>query len=92
MRTIHKFVLNIGETVLSLPADAKPLYVDNQHGELCLWVELDPHDFNRVDRHFIVFGTGHLIGDIVGMEITYIGTTLLDSGYFVAHVYEGKMS
>ena len=92
MRMIHKFILNEGETVLSLPIDAKPVHVENQYGQICLWVELDPYDNNKIGRHFKTFSTGHIIDDFADMEISYVGTALMEGGSYVVHVYEGKIS
>jgi len=87
LRTVHKFNLNIGETVIDLPMSAKPVHVEQQHGQLQLWVEttLGEPTFERVYR---VFGTGHPIDDFEGLKITYVGTALMEGGSFVAHVYE----
>ena len=94
MRTVHKFELAIGTTTLHLPPDAVCLHVGNQFEKLCLWVELDPAcpDIANEPRDFRVFGTGHPIDDFVGMEITYVGTAILQGGAFVAHVYQGKQA
>ncbi len=87
MRTVHKFELGIGTTTLHLPPDAKCLYVGNQHETICVWIELDPYDQTTEPCDFRVFGTGNPINDIVGMDITHVGTVLLHSGTGVFHVY-----
>lgn len=87
MRTVHKFNLNLGETTIDLPLSAKPVYVGEQYGQLQLWVEtmLGEPTF---ERHYRVFGTGHPIDDFEGLEISYVGTVIMDGGAFVAHVYQ----
>ncbi len=86
MKTIYKFTLAMGLTELSIPADAKPLYVAEQGEELQLWIELDT-EAARVARCFEVFGTGHDMQSEAG-AMSYIGTALMLNGSFVAHVYE----
>ncbi len=89
MKTIYKFTLEIGETILHLPKNAKPVHVQEQFGELQIWVELDPFSTDKIDRCFRVFGTGQTIDEFEGLKIEYIGTALMTGGAFVAHVYEG---
>ena len=88
MKTVHKYHLNIGETVIHLPLAAIPVHVGEQFGELQMWVELNPAEA-QVDRHFRVFGTGHPIDGCEHMLITYVGTAIMQGGSFVLHVYEG---
>lgn len=90
MRTVHKYELTLGTTTLHLPTDAKCLHVGNQFENICLWVEIDSNCLDFENRDFRVFGTGHPIDEFVGMEITYVGTAILQGGNFVAHVYQGK--
>jgi len=87
MRVVHKFNLNIGETVIDLPTSAKTLHVEQQYGQLQLWVETTPGE-PTFERHYRVFGTGHPIDEVAGLEITYVGTALMEGGAFVAHVYQ----
>lgn len=87
MRTVHKFNLSIGETVIDLPLSAKPVHVCEQYGQLQLWVETIPGE-PTFERHYRVFGTGHPIDDFQGLEITHVGTALMEGGSFVAHVYQ----
>lgn len=81
---ILKYALTIlGTTELMLPADAKPLHVGGQHGELMLWVLVPPGD--PVKRTFTVYGTGH-----EGVTGNYIGTAVTEHGTFVWHVFEQR--
>lgn len=90
-RTIWKFPIAIGSiTTISIPADDecppnKPLAVlaglDPATGGPALWIELNP-DAPRVERRFIIHGTGHEIDE----DETHVGS-LIDRD-FVWHIYE----
>ncbi len=90
MRVVHKFELAIGTTTLHLPPGSKCLYVGNQNETICAWIELDPNDQAIEQCDFRVFGTGHPIDDIVGMDITHVGSVLLYGGTGVFHVYRSS--
>ena len=92
MRVVHKFHLEIGETILSIPANAEIVHVAEQIGELQMWVELNP-SAPKINRFFRVFCTGHPIDDIqdqLGFTLRpkYVGTALMAGSAFVAHIYE----
>ena len=84
MRTIHKFALT-RTNKLHLPADAKPLCVQNQRDVPCLWVELDT-DKPTVERWFMMYGTGNEMPP--HLSLTYIGTVQALQGDLILHVYE----
>lgn len=95
MRTIWKYELE-PETIINVPVDAKPLAVQVQGGQTCLWVLLDP-DTPRVERKFLSFGTGHPIPDDSRFQrLQYIDTFqtenpmkgLINSPTLVFHVFE----
>ena len=71
--------------VLAMPAGAKPLCVQVQNGQPCLWAMVDP-ELPRVERHFAVSGTGHPFR-VDGFE--YVGTYQLLDGRFVGHLWAG---
>lgn len=91
MRTVWKFPIAIGSiTTISIPSDdeippSRPLVVlaalDPASGGPAIWVELNP-DAPRIDRHFIVHGTGHEVKE----NETHVGS-MIDRG-FVWHIYE----
>jgi len=87
MRTVHKFNLGLGETVIDLPLSAKLVHVGEQFGELKMWVETIPGE-PTFPRSFRVFGTGHPIDDLEGLQITHVGTAIMQGGAFLAHVYQ----
>ena len=73
--------------MLYLPRSASPIHVQEQYGQLQMWVETEL-GAPEVDRHFRVFVTGQPIDSIEGLGITHVGTALMEGGAFVAHVYE----
>jgi hypothetical protein len=85
MKTIHKYSLEISDTVaLDLPKGAKVLSVQNQNNIPCLWALVDPAK-PKEKRHFRILGTGQPVGGTAG---TFLGTVLLNNGHFVIHVFE----
>lgn len=82
--TIWKFPLLIrDQQSVSMPKDAEILTVQMQHGEACLWAEVDPTEKTEV-RTILILGTGHAFRR--GLMRKYIGT--VQDGDFVWHVYE----
>lgn len=86
MKTIWKYELSIGPTLLDVPKDASLLTVQIQNEKPCLWMGVDP-DAECVRRTFHVIGTGHPIVDLYN-TLKYVGTFQLHSGTFVGHVFE----
>lgn len=81
---IHKYVLNQGpyaKTTIQLPDNFLVLYVTDQHGELTIWVELDPEE-EKIPHTFYVLPTG---GEIFP-SMDHVGSVLMSSG-LVWHVY-----
>lgn len=82
-RAIWKFVLPIQDTAhVLMPVGAVPLCVAEQHGELCLWAEVDP-TAPGLAHTFLIRGTGN---PFTGVEGAYLGTAQI--GVFVWHIYE----
>ena len=87
--TIWKFSLPVADRcVLSMPAGARVLCVQTQDGYPCIWAMVDPDKPNE-SRLFMVRGTGHEMGDAVGMP--YIGTFQMEQGQLVFHVFDGGL-
>lgn len=82
---IWKYTLT-PDCTLKMPVGAEVLTVQVQDGELRLWALVNPNVV-RVDRRFVVYGTGH---DIKTSEFDqrYIGTVQMNNGYLVLHVFE----
>ncbi len=83
-RQVWKFELHPGENVIEMPAEAKLLTVQMQHGEPYLWA-LVYTDAPRTLREFNVVGTGHNLPEGVGL---YVGTFQMEGGALVWHVFE----
>jgi len=84
MTKIYKFNLRPGRTVLDLPLEARPLTVQMQNGDPCMWVLLNPSQ-PTVRRIFDVYGTGHDMPDIPGH---YVATFQMDGGAMVWRVFD----
>ena len=83
--TVWKFVVPPeGEFSLKMPAGAKLLDVQEQHGIAAIWAQLDP-DADMEVRRFRQFGTGH---EFDPEGLSYVGSYQLMAGTFVAHLYE----
>lgn len=85
MRTIYKYPLQLTESqVLSLPSSAKPLSVQLQGDQLCLWADVPPSGRFVVEKEVVisVVGTGH---PIPPGAVNYLGT--VQQGNFVWHIY-----
>lgn len=89
-KIIFKYDLRTNDrTFLVLPSGAKPLYVDQQNGNIKLWVEQDQKpnkDEGILARAFLVVPTG-VVFDLSGVH-RHLGTVLCIDGALVWHVYE----
>ena len=85
MRTVWKFPFPVqGSFTLQVPGkDAPILLAECQDGEPCLWIEVDS-DEAPSERHFRLFGTGHLIPP--DKQLVHRGS--FQKGLFVWHLYE----
>lgn len=88
MTTIWKIKLDVPETVTILPAGAKILTVQVQHGFPCIWAVVDT-DAQRVAQRFRAYGTGEEIESDPG---AYIGTVQAIGGLLVWHVFEAPIA
>ena len=90
MKQVWKYVITLEGTTLEIPIKSKILCVGEQHGQVCIWMEVDTEEKWKIFRQFHVYGTGHQIYDELGMCLTrnYIGTVQFDNGNLVLHVYE----
>jgi hypothetical protein len=85
--TIFKFPLPITEDFhcLRLSPGAQVVHAGEQHGKLCLWVEVDADATNYESRTFALVGTGRLIPKNAKH---HRGTVIMPGGNLVIHVYE----
>lgn len=82
MKTVYKYEMQYGLTVVHLPKAAIPVFFGLQGGTPMLWVETQKGDEDKHPRIFYLFGTGYDIDD----DLSYIGT-IQQQGY-VWHLYE----
>lgn len=85
MRTIHKYPLDIiDRQTIAVPVGAKPLAVQLQQDQLCLWCEIDT-DNKPGGMAIYIFGTGNQMPR--WRAHAYIGTVQQFDGALVWHVY-----
>lgn len=87
MQAVWKFPLKCDDkSTIQMPNNAKVLCVQAQHDEPQIWAICDTgSNVGKVERTFIIYGTGHQHESIEG---DYIGTFQLHNGTFVFHVFE----
>jgi len=82
---IWKWTLKVNnQQKISMPAGAKPLSVQIQHGGLQLWALCD-ENAQRVERTIAIYETGESIPDEPG---EFIGTFQAGGGGLVFHVFD----
>ena len=85
MRVIYKQELKITDVqVIEVPKYSKILYVNKQHGSVCVWYECDTN-FPLENRIIYCFGTGHKMPND---DMKYIGTVITTNDNLVIHFYE----
>jgi nitrite reductase/ring-hydroxylating ferredoxin subunit len=84
-RTVFKYALDLtDDQLVRMPTGAEVIHVNEQDGNLCIWVTVDPHaPMER--RRFFVHGTGH---EVNCMASRHIGSAHLHGGKIVLHVFE----
>ncbi len=89
MKTIWKYNLNKDNITVEMPRDSKILCTDEQFGNVCIWVELDPSPSCPTEKRiFEIFDTGETHYEDMGISREYIGTVKLRNGDVLKHVYE----
>lgn len=88
-RSIWKYPLAVVDhQTIDMPTGARVLSVHEQHGQLCMWAEVNANpDGPTETRHVRIKGTGHPIeqGEMIGFK--FLGTVLVAGGSLVWHVY-----
>ncbi|KKK66100.1 hypothetical protein LCGC14_2967480 [marine sediment metagenome] len=69
---------------ISMPVYSEFLSVGTQHNKPVMWFKVETQT-DRITRKFIIVGTGRKVEPI---SAKYLGTFLLNEGYFVGHVFE----
>ena len=87
MKAIWKFPIVItDEQKVLMPKSAQILSVQVQHGTPCIWAICDAEE-GKVERTFVIHGTGHTCGCVVE---DFIGTFQMSDGDFVFHLFNGS--
>ena len=84
MKTIWKYSLTPGNTKFCVPAGGIIRHVDEQFGNICLWIEVNTDSAEEL-RSFAVYATGQKNSE---ENIKYLGSVKLEGGALVYHVYE----
>lgn len=81
MKRVFKYPLEMrdGPQDFSVPKFAEVVLVDEQRGQICVWMEIDDHNPPEV-RKFAVYGTGRKV------KGRHCGSVVMEP--FVWHVYE----
>ncbi len=86
MITIWKYKLETTDIqTIEMPLDAEILTVQEQNGDINMWVKVDTEK-TLVKREIFIYGTGNPIFDNDNSK--YIGTFQLKSGMLVFHVFD----
>ena len=87
MLKVFKYDLEISDYwQLEMPEDACIISIQPQLQKLRLWAVVNP-DKKTVIRKFRIAGTGHDITEAPD-KLHFLATVLLQSGFFVAHIFE----
>lgn len=84
MKTIWKYPIRVGDSVITMPTGAKFLDVQMQNAEPQAWFLVDTEQ-GLETRNFTIYGTGHQIDD---RRQVYLGTFQLRGGILVFHLFE----
>ena len=85
MKAVYKYTLTQAyHQRISMPGNARIIHVDVQHDMPCVWAEVELEVSPR-DVELYIVQTGM---PLPNGEIKYVGTFMLDGGYYVGHVYQ----
>jgi len=87
MKQVYKYILRLDRPICEIPKGGTIRHVDEQLGNICVWVEVDP-DQPKEKRRFEIYGTGHTIREDMGVTRVYLGSVKLEGGALIFHIYE----
>ena len=71
--TVWKYLLHVAsQQFIDIPIDAKPVLLDTQDNQICLWAELDPTQ-EKTQRKIFCVSTGGNVPE----NTTHIGSVVL---------------
>ena len=86
-KQIWKYILIDATTTMEIPENGNILSVDEQHGNICIWIEINTKN-KKIPRQFEIFGTGTIMLEEEKTVRKFIGTVKLHDSNFIFHVYE----
>lgn len=88
MRTIWKFELDhMPDSTLIMPEGSHILSFMEQFNHLFIWAMVNPETQEKVERTFVVYGTGHPITEDT-TKLHHIGTIKYMEGALIWHLFE----
>lgn len=84
MKTIWKYLVDVGENEIDVPWGSKLLCMKEQHGDLFVWFLISDTDREKVKKKFFITETGF---EIKRNPLNYINTVITKHG-FVRHLFE----
>lgn len=83
MKVVYKYEIGV-HCRIGIPVGAEILTVQSQNNSVVMWAKVDT-DYDLEIREFKIYGTGHEIDE---NATCYIGTTTVNGGAIVLHVFE----
>lgn len=84
---IWKYTLSPDQLIQIMPNGAKVLYVAEQHGDICIWAEVNPANPPST-RTFEIYETGQPIHYDIGVNHKHLGSVKLTNSALIYHIYE----
>ena len=86
MRTIHKYILSMGEpNDIEMSKGSVILHVGMQYGRACMWVGVDANEPTEV-RSFDCYGSGRML--TFTPFSSHVGTVVDENSGFAWHFFE----
>ena len=86
MLTIHKYPISLVDRPrIEMPRRSTILSVDDQHGQIVLWAQVDT-DYPLVTRELLILGTGAPAQE--SNHLPFLGTVQSEGGALVWHVFD----
>ncbi len=87
MKTIWKFpIATTFRQDVEMPHGSRIISAQQQHGQLCIWAEVNPKA-DKCNRQIVIIGTGHELPR-EGICMEFIATVQTLDGVLVWHIYE----
>ena len=92
-RRIHKITLQSepGTYAINLPAGWKALHVAGQYNRATLWYSFNPDEHDATAEEEVLL-CNVLTGEDIPSHMRHLGTSLLNQGSYVVHVFAPERS